>query len=181
MLNQQIRKEVGSYILSHPEVEDTTIAARFGWKPTQVGRERRSLGLYKRMGAKPETVMPQQKMWAWELGTREDVLYALTEGGKSIPGILREKNLDITRQRAGQILKTYYEIDAEEIRRNRTVGWYARHLGKPKLARRSYAKKWLDKLGNAGFARKLKISENTLKKICLMHGLQPPCGPGRSR
>jgi len=46
-----------------------------------------------------------------ELGTVEEIRYALTKGGQTVTDIIEAKGLKITRQRAHQIIDDYGLVD----------------------------------------------------------------------
>jgi len=108
-------------------------------------------------------------------GSRRRVLYALQSGGKTLAGLVREKGLRMTHQRARLLLSRHYGILLRDIKRD--VGWYARHLGKPELVHKDLVQKKLETFGLAGFARILEVTEPPLRKICRMHGIEIPRHP----
>ena len=96
-------------------------AAKFGTSISKVTEIRQSIGL-----AKPDIETNGADFSV--LGSREDIVFALTRGGKSSSDLLREHKLRVSRQRMQQVLAKKFGIavGAED----RTFEWYARHLSK---------------------------------------------------
>jgi hypothetical protein len=103
-----------------------------------------------------------------ELGTVEEIRYALTKGGQTVTDIIEAKGLKITRQRAHQIIDDY---GLDGITKQRKSLWFAHRLvglDKTKLARNLTDKDWVTKQlaesgGLCALASKLALSENRLR------------------
>ncbi|MEI6238375.1 MAG: hypothetical protein WCP15_02435 [bacterium] len=151
-------------ILEYPGKETDVIAARkFGLKTSDYQRLRIKLRvLHPRGGGGPK-----KKIEPSELGTIDEVRYALTEGGQNIADIVRAKGLSITRSRAQQIIKEW-GLNGEACQRKPL--WYAHRLvglEKTELARNLTTKEWvIQQLAESGglhsLAAKLAITHARL-------------------
>jgi len=153
-------------IREHGTDESDVIAARkFGLRARDYLGLRRKLHVLRiRGGAKNH---PNKKMEPCELGTVEEIRYALTEGGQTVTGIIEAKGLKITRQRAHQIIDDY---GLGGITKQRKPLWYAHRLvglEKTELARNLTDKDWVTKRlaesgGRCALAAKLSVPEWSL-------------------
>ncbi len=153
------------HILEQAGGETDIISARkFGLKAMDYQRLRIKLGFLRLRGG----AGPGKKMEPCELGTVDEIRYALTEGGQTISGIIRTKELPITRERARQIIKEY-GLDGNPYQRKPL--WYSHQLvglEKTELARNLTDKDWVTKqLAESGglpaLAAKLAVTEQRLK------------------
>jgi hypothetical protein len=113
-----------------------------------------------------------------ELGTVEEIRIALTEGGYDITSLVRAKGLNITRERARQIISEYGMTGKAY---HRELLWYAYRLvglDKTELAHNLIDKGWVTKQlaesgGIYGLAAKLAVTEANLRNyIKLRMGLE---------
>jgi hypothetical protein len=106
------------------EGKDAKVAATavmYGMHPVEVSHLRSSLGL-----ARPD-VKTNYDLSA--LGSRENILFALTRGGKTTMDLIREFNLSVSREGFRQILIKRFGITGAE---DRTYEWHARRMARGK-------------------------------------------------
>ncbi len=156
------RRELAKkYIAEHPhEDPDVLIARKFGLNTIECVKLRLGLGFPKQRCS--------QETKPCELGTVEEIRFALTEGGYSITSLLKAKGLNITREGGRQIIARY-GISGKVSQRKPL--WYAHRLvgfENIELARNMANKSWITKqIAKAGglvaLAKKLGIEPVRLK------------------
>lgn len=101
----------------------------------------------------------------------KEVQIALTKKGKSLVDILKEKNIQTSRELLSKWCQSH---DIKMGRKHRHIEWYANRLGKPELIDPVYVKKVLDEQRSiSAAAHELKIGNVQLTRIMEMHGLLP--------
>lgn len=107
------------------------------------------------------------------LGTKEEILFALTRGGKSNEDLIREHNLKISRQGLEMALAKRLGISVGS--NDRTAEWYARRISLTnddlfkKLCDRNQMEKSLLKSTLIEFSAELGISKSILKTYLEKH------------
>jgi hypothetical protein len=166
------------HIREHFDDSDLISAPKFGLSVIAYKRLRIRLGfLHSRVCA-----VNNKKIEPSDLGTSDEIRYALTEGGQTISDIIRDKGLPISRERARQIILEYGLTGKADQRR---PIWYARRLvGKDRdeLAINLANKDWVaEQVAGSGrvsaLAAKLAITETRLECYLRKHldrvGLKP--------
>jgi hypothetical protein len=151
---------------------DATAAKIFGLNTSDYQRLRIRLGFLRIRGRVLKLGL--QKIEPWELGTVEEIRYALTEGGQDITGIVKAKELDITRERGRQIIAEY-GMNGNAYQRKPL--WYAHKLvglDKTELARNLTDKDWVTRqLAKSGglyaLASKLAVHKGRLRYYLHKH------------
>ena len=143
---------------------DQVLGKMFKLYPDEVARIRNNAGFRKQIekgGHKKVTLS--------DIGTKEEVEYALTSGGKTMKDIMEEKNLPISNQRMKQLVGEYGIANVVSAR---TVLWYCNRTGHPELADRTYAEKLLKEKGcvNA-LSRYLGTTPDILSTILEKHAI----------
>ena len=156
---------LGEYIRDHfGEEDDTTLGQKFGLEFEDVRRRRTKLGFCFKQGEHNKLKDGSLK----QLGDREEVVYALTSGGKCIIDLLRVKGMTQTRERGRQLVA---KLGLYNITSQRTPSWYAHRLcgpGREKLAKKLADKEWVEaklkRVGGAStLASKLGFASQRLK------------------
>ncbi|MBU6232031.1 hypothetical protein KGP36_05245 [Patescibacteria group bacterium] len=163
-LSQNLRKPIGmikryrldlaeKHMLENSIAETDVIgASKVGLKTTDYKRLRIKLGFRRSRGGGHSN----KKVDPCELGTVDEIRYALTEGGQTMSDIVRIKKLPISRERARQIISEY-GLNGQANQRKPL--WYAHTLvgiENHELARNLADKSWVTKqLAESGGLRAL--------------------------
>jgi len=161
------------YIPGHYLKEtDVTIGEKFGIDSNRIMLLRKRLNILRERGKGLNTACSNRKVFAEQLGTRKEIIFALTKGGKTLYELFRDKGLNVRRQRACQIIERRFSLSVRGLEKEPI--WYIRRMlkGKPdKLARALAVKEKMEKAVNeAGgvkqYAQKIGVIESTLRYMC---------------